>query len=66
MSSFKSLNDVKNLIKKYPFPAGVNYKDDGDYFSVCITFIPGPVFWGTLPKTDEVKQFIQSHNWRQT
>ena len=64
MLDFNSLNDVKDMINKHPFPADGIFQDNGNFYSVLITFIPGPSFRGMLPKTEEVERFIQSHNWR--
>ena len=64
MQDFKSLHDLERLIKRYPLPADGVFQDTGSFYSVLITFIPGPSFRGTLPKNLDVDQFIQDHNWR--
>ncbi len=63
---FTSLADLDRLIQKHPFPADGVYKEETNHYAILLTFIPGPTYRGTLPKTPDVLTFIQGHNWRKS
>lgn len=69
---FSSIDDLKEIEAKYPYPASGIYRADGDTYNVRVDIIPvashlphpGHTLHGTVPITPETEEYFKSKNWR--